>query len=184
MKTRHTEKITSRTRTTSDPTAEIRDEVVDWLRDAYAMERGLEGALKKQSENEDLTPGVRRRAASHLEETRRHAEAVKAALQSLGTDTSALKTGAGMVMQATKGLGTKFSSDERVKDLLDAYSMEHFEIACYTALAAAAQRAGLSQVVDLCRRIIPDEEHMAQNLKDSLNDEVVSYLFDTVEVES
>jgi ferritin-like metal-binding protein YciE len=178
MKPRHTEIEVGTRGTTRADTDEIRDEIVDWLRDAYGMERGLEAALKKQADNEDLSTTTRQRAAAHLEETRRHAEDVKGLLQSLGTDTSALKTGMGMMAQASKGMATKFASDERIKDLLDAYSMEHFEIACYTALAAAANRAGLSQVSEVCRRIITDEERMAQMLMQALPEEVTSYLFE------
>jgi ferritin-like metal-binding protein YciE len=180
MKTRHTAATTARRTATktSSPGREVRDEIIDWLRDAYAMERGLEGALEKQSKNEDLSREFRDRAAQHLEETRRHAEDVKSALQSLGADTSALKTGMGVVAQATKGLGTKFTRDERIKDLLDAYSMEHFEIACYMALATAAERAGLAQVAAVCNRILPDEERMADTLLDYLPAEITNYLFE------
>ena len=156
----------------------MRDEIVDWLRNAYAMERGLESALEKQSKNDKLQETVRQRAAQHLQETRRHAEAVKSALQTLGTDTSALKTGLGMAAQTTKGFGTMFASDERIKDMLDAYSMEHFEIACYTALAAGAERAGLTQVAEVCRQIIPDEQRMAEALLQALPMEVSDYLFE------
>lgn len=155
---------------------DVQDELIDWLRDAYAMERGLEGALRKQSENNDLSESVRQRAAMHLEETQRHAEAVKAALQSLGTDTSTLKTGMGMMAQTAKGATTMFARDEEIKDLLDAYSMEHFEIACYTALAAGAERAGLTQLVETCRSIIRDEERMAQSILQALPQEIHSYL--------
>ncbi len=70
-----------------------------------------------------------------------------------------------------------FSIDEQLKDLLDADSMEHFEIGCYTALAAAAEKAGLSQVAQLCRRIIPEEENMAQRIRENLPMEVEAYLF-------
>lgn len=156
----------------------IKEEVIDWLRDAYAMERGAEQALEKQAKNADLSTAVRQRAAAHLRETREHAEAVQTSLQALGADTSALKTGLGVITQLTKGLGTAFSSDERIKDLLDAYAMENFEIACYTALASAAERAGLAQVVETCRRIIPDEERMAQAIKNAIPGEIASYLFE------
>src|SRR4051812_9543373 len=64
----------------------IKDEIIDWLRDAYAMEKGLENSLEKNSKNEELSQGVRERSAQHLEETRRHAEEVKAALKSLDAD--------------------------------------------------------------------------------------------------
>ena len=39
-----------------------RDEVIDWLNDAYAMERGLEITLRKQAENNDMHRAVRERA--------------------------------------------------------------------------------------------------------------------------
>src|ERR1041385_6521755 len=121
----------------------LRDEVIDWLRDAYAMEAGLEASLQKLSANHQLDESLRNKAGAHLEETRHHGEQVKALLQTLNADTSMLKTGLGILAQSTKGIATAFAADERIKDLLDAYSMEHFEIACYAALVASAQQAGL-----------------------------------------
>jgi ferritin-like metal-binding protein YciE len=181
MQTRHREKTNTvrATQTTGDRSDNIRDEIVDWLKDAYAMERGLESALEKQANNDQLSSLIRDRASNHLDETRRHAEEVRSALQSLGSDTSAVKTGIGALAQTAKGLGSMFARDERIKDLLDAYLMEHFEIACYTALAAAAERAGFDQVVQSCRRILSDEQRMAQSLLQSLPDEVQAYLFET-----
>ena len=157
---------------------------MDWLRDAYAMERSLEASLEKQAKNEDLSSSLRETAATHLDETRRHAEEVRTVLQTLGTDTSSLKTSMGVMTQATKGMFTAFARDERVKDLLDACAMEHFEIACYIALAAAAERAGLAEVVQTCRRIIPDEERMARTLEEALPREVTNYLFETASTEA
>lgn len=177
MKARHQTPTGTGTRM-SRGTDEVQKEIVDWLRDAYGMERGLETALEKQSKNDDASPEIRHRASMHLEETRRHAEAVKSLLQSLGTDTSSLKTGMGKMAQGAKGMMTAFAHDERIKDLLDSYMMEHFEIACYTALAAAAERAGLTQVVETCRSIIPDEERMAETILKALPDEVSDYLFE------
>ena len=181
MKKRHpkTRRPARSKRSAAGETSNTRDEIIDWLKDAYGLERGLESSLEKQSAAEDVSPGIRERVSAHLEETRRHAEAVRAALQSLGADISSLKTGIGRVAQAAKGMGSKFARDERIKDLLDAYSMEHFEIACYTALEAAAQREGLVDVAETCRRIIPDEKRMAEALLQALPDEVTSYLFET-----
>jgi len=180
MKTRHNSKTSARsaTSTRNARSENIHEEIIEWLRDAYAMERGLEGALEKQSKNEDLLPEVRALATNHLEETRNHAELVKAALQALGSETSLLKTSAGIIMQTTKGIGTIFASDERIKDLLDSYSMEHFEIACYTALSAAAKRAGLDEIVQMCKKILHDEQRMAQAIIKSVPSEISAYLFE------
>jgi len=181
MKPRNTAKKSSRdiNRSMRQGKNTIHKEILDWLRDAYSMERAQEHSLQKQAANKDLSDEVRHRAATHLEETRGHAERVRALLEGLGTKTSALKTTVGRLTQGSKGLATMFARDERIKDLLDAYSMEHFEIACYTALAEAAERAGLPQIAQTCWRIIPDEERMAESLLDALPDQVADYIFET-----
>lgn len=155
---------------------DIRNEIVEWLRDAYAMERGLENSLQKQADNRDLNPDLRKKAAAHLQETRRHGDEVRNALQELGADTSTLKTSLGVAAEMAKGWSTKFAEDERIKDVLAAYSTEHFEIACYTALATAAELARLPKIGDLCRRIIGEERRMADWLEASLPTVVRSYL--------
>jgi ferritin-like metal-binding protein YciE len=153
-----------------------REELIDWLRDAYAMERGLEITLRKQSKSDELTQAMREKARVHLEETRQHAEGVKTCLEELGADTSTLKTSLATITESIKGLGTVFARDERVKDLLAAYASEHFEIACYKALRAAATLAHEPTVVSVCDRILIDEEDMASWLNANLPEVVSSYL--------
>lgn len=153
------------------------DQIVAWLRDAYALERGLEASLVKVSRDDDVAQPIRAAASLHLEETKHHAEGVKAALASLGEDTSSLKTMMGGAAQAFKGIASEFSHDQPLKDLLDAYAMEHLEIAIYTAIEAAAERVELGQVAELCRKIIPDEERMGRTLREFLPQEVGFYLF-------
>ena len=142
------------------------------------MERGLEITLEKQSKSEDLSPMMREQAARHLEETQAHAMIVKACLEKLGADPSAVKTGVARVSEMVAGFGTMFARDERVKDSLMAYASEHSEIACYKALRAAAMAAGEMEIAKVCERIIPDEERMARWLDANLPDVVVSYLQD------
>ncbi len=62
-----------------------------------------------------------------------------------------LKTGVAWMTQFTKEMTSALARDERIKDLLDACAMEHFEIACYLALAAAAEKADLPMVAETCR---------------------------------
>lgn len=153
-----------------------RDELIDWLRDAYAMERGLEITLTKQAQNEELPDMLREQARLHLEETKAHAEAVQGCLQKLGADTSTLKTGMAQVMETVKGMGTNFAGDERVKDLLMAYASEHFEIACYRALRIGAELVGETEIAAVCDRIIPDEQRMAAWIGENLPIVVSGYL--------
>jgi len=153
-----------------------KDEVVEWLRDAYAMERGLEMTLKKHAESGQQNPGFRGAAVRHLEETRQHARTVELLLSSLGADTSTVKTGMGMATEALKGWSTMMSRDEIVKDLLTSYALEHFEIACYEALVTAAESAGLAEVADACEQIIRDEQRMAEIIIDALPMVVQQYV--------
>lgn len=153
-----------------------KDEVIDWLRDAYAMERGLEVVLKKAA-NREIYPNVIRFATGkHLEETRQHADMLAGLLKSLGSDTSNIKTGAGVMANALAGFGTMMTRDELIKDLLVSYAAEHFEIACYRALIAAARMAGLPNVVAACESIIANEEQMAATITQALPQIVEGYL--------
>lgn len=153
-----------------------REELIDWLHDAHAMERGIEVMLTKQINNDEVNASVRERCRIHLEETKTHAAAVEDCLKLLNSDTSAIKSGTSRLMEMAKGMVTAFARDERIKDLLAAYATEHFEIACYKALIAGAQRAGVPQIVPICERIIADEQSMAQWIDQNLPAVTTQYL--------
>jgi ferritin-like metal-binding protein YciE len=154
----------------------IKDEISDWLRDAYAMEQSQEAALEKIHGNSDEPMACRTAAAMHLTETRQHARIVESLLRSLGEDISSFKAGLGVMAEKIKGISSTLSHDEPIKDLLSGYAMEHFEIACYSAIAAAAEIAGLSHITNACRQIILDEERMAETLRKELPHSVKEYL--------
>ena len=138
-----------------------RDEVIDWLNDAYAMERSIEITLRKQADNEDAHRALRDRARIHLDETAEHANRVSQCLEMLGSSPSSLKTVAGQMLELGKGLTTKFARDERVKDFLAAYGTEYFEVACYKSLISAATAAGEEQIVPLLEQNLKEDAAMA-----------------------
>jgi ferritin-like metal-binding protein YciE len=155
-----------------------KEELIDWLRDAYAMEKAMETALKKQINNEKLPMKARELASIHFTETEGHAEAVHACLHNLGADVSTLKTALAQGLEVAKGFGTMFARDEHIKDILAAYASEHFEIACYTALITAAQELGITAVEETCEAILREEVSMAEKLQANLPDLIKSYLRD------
>jgi ferritin-like metal-binding protein YciE len=138
-----------------------RDELIDWLNDAYAMERGLEVMLRKQSENNDVHRAVRERARIHLDETAEHAERLTRCLEMLGTAPSTVKSMTGQMMEMGKGIMTKFARDERIKDFLAAYGSEYFEVACYKSLIAGARAAGEEEIVPLLEQNLKEDRAMA-----------------------
>jgi len=155
-----------------------RSDLIDWLNDAYAMERSLEVMLRKQAENSDAHRAIRERARIHLDETEAHAERVAECLSMLDSAPSTFKSATGQVMEMAKGMMTKMASDERVKDFLAAYGAEYFEVACYKALIAAANVAGAESIIPLLEENLREDEAMARWLDQNVNAVVRDYLFE------
>lgn len=107
-----------------------RDQVIIWLQDAYAMERGIEQILENHAKDAEDVPAMHSRLREHLEETQRQAERIEQTLKSLDTDVSKSKSTMANVMGKMNGAMTGMYRDEIVKNALAEYSTEHFEIAC------------------------------------------------------
>jgi ferritin-like metal-binding protein YciE len=153
-----------------------RETLIGWLNDAYAMEKGLVQVLENHANDVKDRPEMYRRIAQHLEETKMHAERVRDCVQRLGGDVSTMKTAMGSISGFFQGRSTGASPDELVKNALSDYAAEHFEIASYRALIAAARALGEQQVVQVCEGILRDEEEMARWLEHNLPTVVQEYL--------
>jgi ferritin-like metal-binding protein YciE len=156
-----------------------RADLISWLNDAHAMERSLQVMLRKQAENEEAHHAIRERARIHLDETEVHADRVVECLSMLDATPSTIKTVTGQAMEFAKGMMTKMSTDERVKDFLAAYGAEYFEVACYKALIAAASVAGADSIVPLLEKNLREDEAMATWLDRNVNAVVRDYLFNS-----
>ena len=154
-----------------------RDEVIDWLNDAYAMERGLEVTLRKQAQSKELHQAVRTRAGIHLDETIVHAERLCDCLAKLGSSPSPVKTIAGEASEMAKAYSTKFTADERVKDYLGWCSAEAFEVACYKSLIEAANEASEEEIVPLLEKNLAQDSAMAHWLEMNVGAITRDYLF-------
>ena len=137
------------------------DLVIAWLNDAHAMELSIARVLENHAKDAKDHPALQARLQEHLEQTRGHAEAVKGCVERLGGDASALKAGMATVMGTVQGMATGLAKDELVKNALHDYGTEHFEIACYASLVAAAEELGDAETARVCREILRDEEAMA-----------------------
>lgn len=129
------------------------------------MEQSLESVLQRHIADAQELPAIRERLKDHLEETRGHAARMRECLASLGEQPSVLKSTAGAVFGMVQGMSTTPFADEVVKNALADHAMEHFEIACYSSLLAAAEDAGLTEVAAAARDILAEEEAMAEWLR-------------------
>jgi len=153
-----------------------RETLIGWLNDAYAMEKGLVQVLENHANDVKDRPEMYRKIAQHLEQTKMHAERVHECVERLGGSVSTVKTALGAVSGFFQGRSTGVSPDELVKNALSDYAAEHFEIASYKALIAAARLLGENQVVQVCEAILRDEEDMAKWLEQGLPNVVQEYL--------
>ena len=140
------------------------DLVLAWLNDAHAMELGIAQVLENHAASAADVPAMQSRLHQHLAETRRHAELVKGCIERMGGDTSAVKTGMASVMGTIQGMSTKIAKDELIKNTLHDYGTEHFEMACYTSLLAAAEDLGDPPTAEVCLQILGEEQAMADFL--------------------
>ena len=138
--------------------------VVAWLNDAHAMEQGIAEVLERHAADAKDHPQMQARLQQHLDETRRHADLVKGCLERMGEQPSGIKTGMASVMGAVQGMSTKMAQDTLIKNTLHDYGTEHFEIACYTSLIAAAQDLGDQEMAMVCQQILREEQAMAEFL--------------------
>ncbi|WP_029214586.1 ferritin-like domain-containing protein [Kallotenue papyrolyticum] len=135
---------------------------LSWLKDAYALERSLEQVLEHRVKDLKDQPQMRARVQQHLEETRRHAELVKSCIERHGESVSMIKSGLAKISGMLQGTSTGMAKDEMIKNGLTDYAAEHFEIASYTSLVAAAEELGDTETAQVCRTILRDEESMAE----------------------
>src|SRR4051812_18222686 len=114
------------------------EQLITWLNSAYSMEQSLIQVLENHARDAKDFPEVRTRDEQHLEETRRHAQQVEQCLSILGEKPSTMKSAAGNISGLVQGVASGMYEDEIVKNFLSDYAAEHFEIACYRSLIAAA----------------------------------------------
>ena len=153
-----------------------RENLTAWLRDAYAMENQAIEILEKQVSRLEHYPELRAKVSAHLDESHRHAERVESCLHQLGTDTSGLKTAIGKMVGTAQHLSGLFASDEVLKSGIADYAFEHYEIASYKMLIAAAAEAGEDQVGHILEENLREEEEMAAWLSWHLPEVTRQYL--------
>ncbi|RUU33256.1 ferritin-like domain-containing protein [Mesorhizobium sp. M6A.T.Ce.TU.002.03.1.1] len=148
--------------------SDTREWLIQWLRDAHAMEEQAETMLNGQLSRLESYPELSKRISQHVDETKGQAARLRTCLESLDEDTSTLKDAGGKLMAAAQSLSGVFAGDEVMKGSLASYTFEHMEIASYRILIAAAESLGETEVARVCEQNLREEEAMAEWLKNNL----------------
>ncbi|NTU78866.1 MAG: ferritin-like domain-containing protein [Chloroflexales bacterium] len=145
-----------------------RDTLVAWLKDAHALENNVIQTLEKHVDEVKAYPEMQAKLRQHLEQSRRHAVLVESCLNRHGESTSGVKEAIGAVSGFMQGIASGAAADTVVKNALGDYAAEHFEIAAYTSLKAAAQYLGDDETARICDQILSDEKDMARWLEQQI----------------
>jgi ferritin-like metal-binding protein YciE len=156
--------------------ATVQDNLLDWLRDAHAMEQQAENMLEAQVERLENYPQLRTRIQQHLEETHQQRAQLETCLQRLGSSPSTLKDISAKVMAFGQGMAGMVMSDEVVKGAMSGYVFENMEIAAYTVLIEAARVAGDAETQRVCESILQQEVAMSDWLRGHLPELTQAFL--------
>lgn len=155
---------------------EARKHLLDWLRDAHAMEQEAVEILEKQARRLEGYPDMQARVQQHVEETKSQAHRVAECIKRMDGDTSTVKDVTGKIMGNMAGITNALAEDEVVKHAIADFAFENFEIASYESLIAAAEAAGDQQTAQVCREILKEEEAMAAWVEQNLPTLTQSFL--------
>ena len=150
--------------------------LVNWLRDAHAMERQSEQMLRGQARRLERYPKLAEALEQHAEQTLAQRELLEQCLERLDASPSTLRDVAGRLGAGMQSLATMAVEDEPVKAVIACLAFEHLEVATYTVLFATAHQAGDIQCQRMFDQLLHEEQAMAGRLRDSLPRLAQAYL--------
>jgi ferritin-like metal-binding protein YciE len=121
-------------------------------------------------------PELRRHIQTHIAETEGQITALDGLLDKWDTDSSMFKDAVARIAATGQALGGMFAGDEVVKGAMASYTFEQMEIATYRILIATAERLGDVEAVAIFRRILAQEQAMADWLAGCLDQTTLSFL--------
>jgi len=150
--------------------------LVQWLRDAHAMEKQAEQMLSAQISRLENYPQLKAQIEEHLEETKVQALRLEERIKALDFETSLVKDVGGQLLAFAQAVTGMFADDEVIKGSLASYTFEHLEIGSYRILIAAAEQLGDEATAEVCRKNLREEEAMANWLSEAIGPTTMQFL--------
>lgn len=147
---------------------DVKSTILDWLRDAHAMEQQAEKMLSGFAGRLEHYPVLKSRIESHAEVSIAQQEALEECTKRAGGNTSALKDIGGKVMGLGQSVSGLMVSDEVVKGAMSIYVFAQMEIVSYNVLATAAKRSGDLHTLAICNQHLTEEVTFAEWLQNHI----------------
>ena len=150
--------------------------LVDWLRDAHAMERTSVDNLDRLADRFSRHPELAVRFREHWRESLSQVVALEVCLKKRGSDTSTFKDLASRFVGIAQAYAGAISPDEPVKDCLAAYASIHLQIATYVSLRTAALELAEPEIARMCDEHLQHERAMAGWLEQQITEVTLEFL--------
>lgn len=150
--------------------------LIEWLRDAHAMEQQAEQMMKGQKSRIENYPEVVQQMEKHINETVNQAKQLESCMARYDESPSALKDMSSRMTAIGQAVSGMFTGDEVVKGCLAWHTFEHFEIASYNILIQTAEEVGDAETKRVCESILKEEQAMADWLQKNTPMVVRQYL--------
>lgn len=153
--------------------------ILDWLRDAHAMEQQAEKMLSGFADRLEHYPELKARIETHADVSVKQQQALEDCIKRADGNTSALKDIGGKMMGMGQSISGVMVSDEVVKGAMSIYVFTHMEIVSYRVLATAARQAGDTHTLAICDQHLDEETKMAEWLQNHIPTITGDYLVRT-----
>ena len=146
-------------------TEDARHRLLRYLNDAHAAEQGGLVALEHIA-GEASGSELKSLITDHAQVTRTQADRLARRIEALGGKVEVAKSAVNTLIATGSQIANVFhdAADKRTQDVIKAYSLEHFEVGMYTALAAYAETIGDEETAWLARVIRSEEEQAGARL--------------------
>ena len=134
------------------------------------METGTIRNLQRLIARAGEHPALQQKLREHLEESRNQADTLEGYLKRMGASPSTLKEAAIRAAGLIEPYLVGVASDDMPKHCLAAHAWEHFEIASYRILKAAASTLGMHDLEQTCGSFLEQEQSMADFLLELMPD--------------
>lgn len=109
--------------------ATAEERLMEWLRDAHAMEEQSETMLKHFADRIENYPDIKAQLERHLEQGRQQAARLRTCIEHRGGSTSTTKELLTKFVGMSQGLSGIFVGDEIIKGVMAAYTFEQMGVA-------------------------------------------------------
>lgn len=153
-----------------------KQQLIDWLNDAYSTERKMAQRLEKQVGHFDNVPEIQKHLQEEIKTSQNHSQQLKNRITALGGSPSEAQS---LISEIIGDIGAGFSGDRDdkiVKDAVADMAGNTYEAGLYRTISIAAEQVGDKETAQMVKSIIGEEAKSNQWYESKLPQIVQNHL--------